>query len=75
MQYYNNLITSVEKTSDDIHTQIGCVITAKDGHILSMGTNKFTAGITATAENVQNVMQSIQLQRTASGLKMPQCIC
>jgi dCMP deaminase len=53
MQYYNNLITSVEKTSDDMHTQVGCVITAKDGHILSMGANKFTSGVTATAENVE----------------------
>jgi dCMP deaminase len=53
MQHYSNLITSVEETSDDIHTQIGCVITAKDGHILSMGANKFTSGVTATAENVE----------------------
>ena len=47
------LIKIAETTSDDPHTQVGCVIATPHNHILSIGANKFTTGVKSSARNTE----------------------
>tara|TARA_R110000851_G_scaffold137610_2_gene273613 strand:+ start:1169 stop:1606 length:438 start_codon:yes stop_codon:yes gene_type:complete len=51
MQHYSTLISIAESDSDDLQTQVGCVITDDVGRVLVTSANKFTAGVTATVDN------------------------
>lgn len=48
-----DLIKVAETSSDDLQTQVGCVIASPHNHILSIGANTFTSGVKATARNTE----------------------
>lgn len=49
----DSLVRAMEARSTDPDTQVGCVITNREGHILMTGANHHTAGNQPTEENSQ----------------------
>lgn len=50
-QMIDSLVLTMEKRSTDRDTQVGCVITNRDGNILMTGANHHTKGVTQTDHN------------------------
>lgn len=49
----DSLVLAMEQRSSDPDTQVGCVITNRDGHILATGANHHTAGVQPDGKNDQ----------------------